>query len=141
MILLLSALLLTGCDTTEPYSFIQCEVELILEATEGAPGAEITLSGGPLSDRMDTSVLVDGHPAEVLAIEREDCDACDTCLQEESCGACEPCLPCEEACAPCAQTGRFAVPDLPAGAVPLVLTNRFGSSAPQDFEVLAPEIP
>ncbi len=95
----------------------------------------MTAEASPLTQVYDTVVNFEGTRATVVEVLREDCAACDLCLEAAECLACEACSPCVEQCEPCLQTVTFLVPDLAPGPTTLVITNRFGSSPALPFTV------
>lgn len=135
---LLLPLALVACDTNNNQDFEQCELDLELAPSAAAPGATVDAIGRPMSDVLDTVVSIDGVDAEVVDVSLpESCEACETCKTDAECGVCETCEACASECATCAPTARFIVPDLAAGDVGIVVANRYGTSLPLAFEVLA----
>lgn len=124
-----------ACDSTESYRFEQCELEVEPLTTEVSSGEALSLRGGPMSDAVDTAARLDGALVPVLAVERMECEACDTCLENEGCHACEPCLSCVAACEPCLERVDIKIPELETGEYSLILLNRYGASAPVTLTV------
>lgn len=134
--LLLTLLALAACETGNNVTFEQCELDLVLDPTTAAVGDPVEATGPLLTEPLDTAVRVDGVSAEVLDVTATDaCAGCSACRDDAGCvcGTCDEV--CGEACAECTRALTFTVPDLPAGAADVIVTNRFGTS-----EVLALEI-
>ncbi|MEQ1568977.1 MAG: hypothetical protein ABMA64_25285 [Myxococcota bacterium] len=145
-----------GCGATALDEFEVCSLDLAPSAAAGAPGEEIVLAGGPMSEVRDTRVEVGGHPAVVTAVTREGCDACDSCRLEAECAPCGLCngialapdrrLECfgdpladpavAGLCAACTESLTFQVPaDAPVGPTSVLVINENGQSPSIPFEV------
>jgi hypothetical protein len=129
--------LLAACPEDPVASLQRCDVELTLDTDAAPPGEAVTARGGPYTEPVDTVVRVASVQAPVLEISRESCGACDLCRVEATCAVCGPCEPCDEDCAPCLESVRFQVPDVPGGPAPVVLANAFGTSEPATLDVQA----
>lgn len=132
----LGLLLLGACDEPVDVILETCSVDAALSSTEGAPGDEIVISGGPFSAGYDTTVRVGGVPADVLSVDREECALCDECVASAGCNPCGTCSDCAELCDLCVETTTFAVPDVAAGPTTVVLVNLWGSTEALPFTVL-----
>lgn len=138
--MLLFVALLMGCTETETTTFDQCQVQAMLEPATAGVGEEVVLTGGPFTEPYDTVVQVGGADAQVLEVERTDCDPCDECLEDWDCGPCMTCEhDCDELCEACVEITSFEVPEVSAGPTSVVLINRYGSTPSLDFEVLESE--
>ena len=133
---LLSALM--ACSTTTTYVADRCDVNLLsLSPVEAAPGATVTLQGGPLTRDWDTIVLVGGQSADIEGVDREGCTECDSCRSAASCNACDDCDDCDAQCAAlCVETVRFVVPALAPGAASVRVLNGHGGSDVAELLVL-----
>ncbi len=134
--MLLAGLWLAGCAPGVTPPVLTCTVEGALDESEGAPGDEIVVTGGPFSEAFDTTVRVAGFPADVLSVERTDCAFCDECIDASTCSSCTQCDACDDLCDLCVETTTFVVPDVEAGATSVVLVNRWGSTVALPFTVL-----
>lgn len=121
-------------DTT----FLQCDLAFTAPTVGAAPGTEVQLVGGPLTEPYDTILRVSGVDAVVQDVER-DCAACDECRAEAGCVSCGACTKsCDETCATeCVETLTFVVPEVEAGPTAIVVLNSWGVSPAVPFEVLA----
>jgi hypothetical protein len=130
-------LALLGCTTEITTSLPVCDVTLTAaEPTTGVPGAEVVLTGGPLTDNWDTAVYFGTERALVTAIDRDSCDDCDACRETNICTACGDCDACDLLCTEdCVETARVEVPQVDAGSVDVLLFNAYGVSSPLVFTV------
>jgi hypothetical protein len=138
---LVPLLLATQCETEPVSPSRSCEVVLSSADPAAAEiGDEVVLHASPLTTLQDSVLLVGGTHAEVTAVDRIGCDACDTCILEADCDPCGDCDACDAACdAECSETLRFLVPEREAGEVELTLYNLYGNSDPLPFSVLSTE--
>jgi hypothetical protein len=134
---LFAALLLLACGTTATDVYEVCEVEAAVAPSSGAPGDEVRVEGGPFFTARDTRVQLGGAPAEVIAVNRDDCSACDACREELDCLSCGACEGCTDTCATCVQSVDLRVPEVAAGRHEIVLFTRHGASTPVLFKVTA----
>lgn len=132
----LALLMLMACNTTTVATYDDCSVSITPTPAAGLPGDVITLDGGPFSATWDTVVRVGGVDASVTAVTRHDCETCDTCREEADCLACGTCESCTTECAACVQQVTFLLPDVAAGAQPVVLYNEHGTSGAASVTVL-----
>ncbi len=128
LILLLATL--AACDDDTIADVSACDVLLEeVSPDAGLVGETITVSGSPFTTHYDTALVVGGKRAEVTAVDRTNCDACDECLVEQSCNACEDCDECDIVCrVDCTENLTFIVPEATPGEQPLLLYNAHGSS-------------
>ena len=131
-------LLLFACETTS-VSFDQCDVALSATSDTVYVGDVLTITGGPQSEPFDTVVHIGDQDAPIVGITRTDCTLCDACRTNTCGGLCATCPECEPSCGQCEELLEVEIPDLPPGEMPLVLTNRFGVSAPIPVNVGALE--
>ncbi len=128
---MLTVLLLTACllstEGTE-ITLDQCDVAITLGDPSALPGDVLTLGGGPFTVEYDTVVSVDGQPAQVIEVTRDDCTGCDQCREFAGCDECGPCSECEDSCSTCRQTVDFEVPQVAAGDASVVLVNHYATS-------------
>ena len=141
------ALLLAGCATTEVTVPPTCALDapvLTDAATPLLPGTSVTARTAPLTTLADTVVTAGSERAEVEAVTRQDCEACDTCREDNACTPCgTECAACADVCgsapsdgsAACVETVRFVVPSLAPGGYELVVRNGVGVSATGDLVV------
>jgi len=136
----IASIALLSCAEPEMPEFHQCLLEATFSVEEGPPGTTVLATGGEFSVDYDTTVLVDGAPAEILEVQRINCAFCDGCRDsiEPPCNACEECEGCTVSCEECEQTVSFVIPEVPPGEVSVVLMNRFGASGPLPFTVTEP---
>ncbi len=139
MLLLLT---LFACSDETVSDVASCDVVLETLAPEsGTIGTSVTLTGTPLTSHFDTALYVGGVRAEVSAVTRSGCNACDECRAEQACNACEDCDACDVECrVECVESLDFTVPDAPTGDQTLLLYNAHGSSNSLSFEVLASSV-
>ncbi len=129
-------ILVSGCDDAFTVSSQRCEVRLDeVTPSGGAEGDEVAVTGGPLTDRIDTALFLGAARADVLQIDRSGCETCDTCREERACGDCGECPACGPVCDACTETVSFVVPAVAGGAQDLVLFNAHGSSNALVFTV------
>ncbi|MED5372389.1 MAG: hypothetical protein VX899_15320 [Myxococcota bacterium] len=137
MLLLLGLL---ACDTSSTTTVYTCRISLeSLEPTQALVGESVTLSASPLSELSDSALYMGGQAAEITALERSDCDTCDTCMEDAECDPCiDDCDACSEECSTCVETLSFQVPELAAGQYPIQFFNKYGASdRPLQLSVLA----
>lgn len=141
-LLLALAGLSSGCSTTATYVADRCDVNVLdVTPAEAAPGAEVTVVGGPLTRDWDTIVLVAGVSASIAGLDREGCSECDSCRSAASCNACDDCDDCDATCdALCVESVRFVLPELPPGRAELRLINAHGGSLAAELLVLEPAV-
>jgi hypothetical protein len=132
------ALMALACTTSTTATFDQCELDLILDVAEAAPGDTVVAVGRPLTDDFDTVVRVGGATASIQDVERPQpgCSTCDACRVDERCTVCEVCAACSDACAACEETVTFTVPDLPEGDTQVSIVNAYGNSLPLPLQIL-----
>lgn len=135
-------LLLLACTTQTIYVAPTCTLDAPAAEPAAAPvGATVTLTSRALTEAWDTVVTIGSARAEVVAVDRDGCSDCDSCLNDTGVEDCLPCTPqcdsCAEACATCVETARIRVPDLPPGDYEVFLTNVHGSSTAGAFTVTA----
>jgi len=130
-------LALLGCTTEITTSLPVCDVTLTAaEPATGAPGAEVVLTGGPLTDTWDTAVYFGTERALITGVDRDSCDDCDACRETNSCTACGDCDACDLLCeADCVETASVEIPPLAAGSVDVLLYNAYGVSTSLVFTV------
>jgi hypothetical protein len=129
-------ILLPACDDTFTVSPQRCEVRLdAVTPAAGAAGEEAVATGGPFTDRIDTALFLGATRAEVIGLDRTNCDTCDTCREARSCGDCGECPACGPVCETCTETVTFSVPATSEGDQELVLFNSHGSSNALAFTV------
>lgn len=105
------------------------------EVSTVAPGEATRIRVHPLATDYDTAVYVGASRAEVLGVQREGCEAYDTCLGDEGCSACGDCDACGPLLADCVETVRVRVPVLEAGTYPLVVYSQYGETLPGSLSV------
>ena len=135
LFLALGVWLLAGCPDSTVSDFVQCTIDVELDASSGPVGATVIATAEPLSSPEDTLVLVDGVRAPIVDVSRVDCAECDACRASVECDACETCTDCADFCAACVQTATFTIPAGAAGETAVVLQNRYGASDPIPFLV------
>jgi len=130
-----------GCSTTSVQLAQDCDVRLdVLSPSEGEAGTEVTAGLTPASTVWDTAVYVGSQRAEVLAVQREDCLACDECRSDNDCSECEDCDACDEQCdVECVETVTFKAIGNEPGTVQVSIYNGYGQSNPQPFSLTAPD--
>jgi hypothetical protein len=130
---------LLACSTEETVEYATCTLDApAASPTTAAPGDTVVLTSSPLTEVWDTVVLVGGARAELVSLDRTDCDDCDDCLDEAECDACDlECEDCTETCATCVETVTIVVPSVAAGEQDVQLLNRYGRSALGTLTVLA----
>jgi hypothetical protein len=134
-----------------------CTLDLVLTPAEGPPGAEIVVTGTPLTELRDTRIQVGGVQATALTLTRTGCDTCDDCRDDAGCAPCGLCAgvgldpgvqdtcfgdpiadpPVPSSCDSCVETFTFRVPDLPPGPAPVIVFNATGQSPTLTFVVTA----
>jgi len=143
--LLLSTLCLTAstCETSSTSYGRSCEI--VLETTNpasGSPDAEVELVANPLTTKEDSQIFVGGISAEILSVDRVDCETCDSCRLDADCNACGDCDACDALCKDsCSETLRFILPALDPGEVEITLYNLYGNSNGLRFTIEEPETP
>ena len=137
--LLSAALLGIACTATTTTVEPSCEVVLApVEPESGQPGDTLVLSASPLTSDFDSVVSMDSGRAELVSVDREGCDTCDTCRDDNDCSPCGDCSACDLTCEEsCEETITVLVPALDPGVRQVRVTNSYGSSNLQPFEVLA----
>lgn len=129
--------LLIACGTAATDVYEVCAVDAAVTPVFGPPGATVRAEGGPFFSERDTRVQVAGVAAEVLAVTRDDCSACDSCRAELNCLSCGACAGCTDTCATCVQSVDFLVPAAAPGRHEVVLFTRHGTSDPVVFKITA----
>lgn len=132
-------LLLLGCTETTTLTLPSCTVELHEAAPAAAlPGEQVVVTATPVTEDFDTALSVGGVRAEIVSVDRADCDACDACMTDAECGTCSAdCDACDALCeATCVETITFVVPAVDAGETRIELFNAHGGSNRLAFEVL-----
>jgi hypothetical protein len=131
-------LALLACSTTRDVIIPSCSLDLpVPSVAEAPPGASVTARVGPLTAAWDTVVTIGSARAEVTAVSRSGCVACDACREANACDACGPtCGACVDACSGCTDAVVFTVPDAP-GAQGLVVRNGAGTSPTGAFRIRA----
>ena len=129
------SLLLAGCHTSTTTTVPSCALDLALDQETAAVGDVVRAVGGPVSDVWDTSVRVGGVDANVLSVDRTDCDACDLCQQAAGCDGCGLCTDCTATCDSCEESVSFEAPTLPDGAADVVIVNPYGRSTSLALDV------
>lgn len=128
-----------GCTTETFDTYEDCVLDVSISPIEGRVGDTILATGTPFSEPYDTNIVFAGLDSEILQFDRQDCAQCELCQASELCDLCDTCAPCETACSTCVETMEFLVPASPEGPTTVQIWNRFGQSAPLQFEVLPPE--
>jgi hypothetical protein len=134
-----------GCTSEIVLEAVYCAVEIDdVQPTSGAPGDAVALTGEPFTTSWDTAIYVGGTRAVVDDLNRDTCDACDTCIEErveaddEDCDICADCDACDVLCnTTCVERATFVVPDVAAGETTVRMLNSHGESNPVPFVVLA----
>lgn len=139
----LPLLLATQCETESVSPSRSCEVVLsAAEPAEAEIGDEVVLDASPLTTLQDSLLLVGGTQAEVVAVNRIDCEDCDTCIVEQDCSPCGDCDACDAVCdAECSESLRFVVPERTPGDAAITLYNLYGNSDPLAFTIVETESP
>jgi hypothetical protein len=131
------ALLTLACTTTTTSEPPVCILDTpVATPASGAPGATVVLTTSPVTAVWDTAVTVGDQRAEIVSVDRTDCDECDSCRESESCTVCGECDACTASCASCVESVSFLVPGVSPGVWPLETINRHGRSPSVSFEVL-----
>jgi uncharacterized membrane protein YgcG len=136
MLLLLA---LSACDTTVDTDFPSCQVDVMqVEPASGLPGDSIKLTAHPVTTTFDTVLNIGGTTAELVSVDRTDCESCDDCRTTWACLECgADCDPCDNLCATtCDESVVFTVPELAAGSYQIEVFNAHGHSDRVAFEVL-----
>ena len=128
----------SNCETESTDYGRSCSIELqSIAPNEALPGESIQLEASPLTSVQDTALFVRGVQAEILSVDRTDCDACDECIAEQECSPCGDCDACDAICdTECIETAVFLVPELSPGAAAVTLYNLYGQSESVTLNVL-----
>jgi len=133
----------TTCESNSTSYGRSCEI--VLESTNPAsavPGTEIELLAHPLTTKEDSQVFVGGIAAEILSIDRLDCEECDACRLDADCNACGDCDACDALCAEgCRESLQFILPEKAPGKVEITLYNLYGNSNGLAFTIEEPTTP
>lgn len=132
------ALLTLGCSTTSVELAQDCDVLLSsLQPAEAATGDTISANVSPVTTVWDTAVYMGGQRAEVLSVDRDDCEECDECKQQNNCAECEDCDACDAACDEnCIETVSFSAIDGPSAQYEVSIFNGYGQSNAQTIQLL-----
>lgn len=130
---------LLSCAAEEYVYVPSCTLDAPLAApATAAVGDAVVLTSSPLTEVWDTVVTIGGVQAELVSLDRTDCDDCDECVADAGCTECDvQCEDCTETCATCVETVTVLVPALAAGSHPVQVFNRHGHSDLGTLEVLA----
>ena len=139
----LFAIVALGCSTTSVELAQDCDVRLTsIEPSAAAPGATISAHVAPVTTVWDTAVYVGRQRAQVLAVDRINCEACDECKQENRCTECEDCDACDAECDEnCVESISFTAISAPSSQYPVSIFNGYGQSNSQDFQLLEAAAP
>ncbi len=119
-----------ACDTSSEALSLHCTLDTpVFSPAEAAPGDTVVATTAPLTEVWDTTVQVGTDAASVVAVDRNECSACDTCRETVGCTSCDECTDCAEDCATCVQTVSFTVPAVAVGATTVTITNIHGATA------------
>lgn len=135
--LLMLALTLAACTDIAATNPAVCILDApVLSPASAAAGDTVVLASSPLTEVWDTAVVVGGVRAELVSVDRADCDAWDACVAAEACTVCDTCNSCAESRAACVETAAFIVPAVAEGARGVEILNRHGRSPAVALEVL-----
>ena len=128
----------SNCETEDTEYGRSCAIDLeSITPNRALPGDSVELKASPLTSAQDTALFVRGAPAEVLSVDRIDCESCDSCIAENECSPCGDCDACDAVCeTQCTETAVFLVPDLSPGTAEITLYNLYGQSESLSLEVL-----
>lgn len=132
---------ITACGT-QTYDFAEdCDVRIVeLNPNEAAPGDTVSATSTPVTTVWDTAVYVNSERAEIVDIERMNCEACDECKVEEGCLACDDCDACDALCrTECIEQVNFVVPQISAGPARVSMYNGHGGSNSLGFVIASPD--
>lgn len=122
--------LLLACDDASTSLAPPCTLAApVPEVEQVAPGDTLRIGVHPLNESFDTAVYVGSLRAEVLGVQREGCEAWDTCLEDEACGECDDCDACGTAARSCEESVRIRVPAVADGEQPVVVYTQYGVTA------------
>ena len=132
--------LIFSCAEDEVIEYTSCNVHL-QEEIPLQPNTTQTLYVAPVSNLWDTQVLIDAQQAQIVAVERNTCGACDECRIEADCDTCESCPSCEALCDPnvCVESISIEVPNLETPYAQLQIINLYGYSPVYNLNVEASE--
>jgi len=132
------AFLFLSCTTETTTELLTCELELNAPEGDLFAGETTTVSGGPFTAILDSSVRFDQNNADVISVDRAECTLCDSCREQAECSTCDVCETCEIACETCEETMTFRIPDLSSGTYNVTARNSYGMSAPTPWLIFDP---
>jgi len=131
-------LLALACDATAVGLAPPCTLAApVPEVETAAPGDRLKIAAHPLGEAFDTAVYIGATRAELLGVQRVDCEAWDSCLTENGCGECADCDACGTAARSCVETARVVVPELPDGEYAVVIYTQYGVTAAGTLQIAA----
>ena len=116
---------------TQTYDLAEdCDVRAAeLSPAEAAPSERVSATTSPVTTIWDTAVYVNDSRAEIIDIERTNCEACDQCMVDEGCLACDDCDACDVICrSECVELINFIVPEIAPGTARVSIYNGHGRS-------------
>ena len=136
---MLFMLLISCAETVDVYS-TSCEVVVeSVSPSVSVPGAQVSVTGTPMTTTWDTAITLNGTRAEVISVDREGCEDCDQCKLDAACTSCEDCDACDQICkSDCEEVVVFEVPAVSPGEAELHLYNVHGQSHATPFTVGIP---
>lgn len=132
------ALFALGCSTTSVELAQDCDVRLSsIEPAAAGPGAIVSANVAPVTTVWDTAVYMGRQRAQVLSVDRVNCEECDDCKQQKSCTECEDCDACDAVCDDnCIESVSFTAVAAPASQYEVSIFNGYGQSNSQTFQLL-----
>ena len=125
---------LIGCTTSTTSQKTRCSIEVAIEGPLIA-GESNSIEAYPLTDILDTLVLLNDEEVAVKGLNKVECASCEECKISYGCSDCDFCPNCQTSCGECMHLLDI---DIPADAVdPSILTiyNVYGSSDPLEVEI------